>query len=110
MIRLDIPPANDNGAAAVPREPEAPVVSVPGGAVNAAVNTIVAGALADAADMTSRGWLFSTPPPMIGCDDGEDAVLIRRSLNEAGIGIGIRGGSVADAEDFRERAPGRATF
>src|SRR5947207_15429553 len=46
---------------------------------------------------------------MIGCDDGEDAVLIRRSLNEAGIGIGIRGGSVADAEDFRERAPGRAT-
>src|SRR5438093_12541484 len=65
----------------------ASVVSVPGGAVNAAVNTIVAGALADAADMTSRGWLFSTPP-MIGCDDGEDAVLIRRSLNEAGIGIG----------------------
>jgi hypothetical protein len=30
--------------------------------VNAAVNAIVAGAIADAADMTSLGWLFSTPP------------------------------------------------
>src|SRR5262249_47469890 len=91
-----------------PSTPGSSAVSVPGGAVSAAVNAIVAGALADAADITSRGWLFSTPPT-IGCDDGEDAVLIRRSLNEAGIGIGVRGG-VADAGDFRERAPGRATF
>jgi hypothetical protein len=45
-----------------PSKPGAGFVSVPGGAVNAAVNAIVAGAIADAADMTSWGWLFSTPP------------------------------------------------
>src|SRR5262249_44404973 len=45
-----------------PWRPAESVVSVPGGAVNAAVNAIVADAIADATDMTSWGWLFSTPP------------------------------------------------
>src|SRR5262249_1843668 len=45
-----------------PSSPATSVVSVPGGAVNAAVNAIVAGALADAADLTSWGSLFSAPP------------------------------------------------
>src|SRR5438128_10977847 len=63
----------------------ASVVSVPGGAVNAAVNTIVAGALADAADMTSRGWLFSTPPPHDGLRRGAGRGFVTGFPQGAGV-------------------------
>jgi hypothetical protein len=49
------------------QNPEASLstVSVPGGAVNAAVNAIVADAIADGADLTSWRTSFSTPPSRI---------------------------------------------
>ncbi len=78
----------------------------PSGAVNAAVNaSVVADAVADASDLTAWGCAVLEAIN----DDGEDAVFIRRSLNEAadvGTGVGKRGAGAGAGKISANVPPG----